>query len=139
VPHNAGVAGTISPFYWVIFKAGIIYLMCFLVLFFCCEDKQHGVVRLTHYRPAMPSGNRNIYFRGSFSSVLSQLKKYHPSGNLKFNNLGLFQSLKFSIFLGKILPTSLNLNITPNTLGCFGFIQCLDVSTFCSATVTANL
>jgi len=30
-----------------------------------------------------------------FSSVLSKYKKYHPSGNLKFNNLGIFQSLKF--------------------------------------------
>jgi len=25
-----------------------------------------------------------------FSSVLSQFKKYHPSGNPKFNNLGIF-------------------------------------------------
>jgi len=29
-----------------------------------------------------------------FSSVLSQLKEYYPSGNLKFNNLGMSQSLK---------------------------------------------
>jgi len=27
-----------------------------------------------------------------FSSELSQFKKYHPFGNLKFNNLGIFQS-----------------------------------------------
>jgi len=32
-----------------------------------------------------------------FSSVLSQFKEYHPSGNLKFNNLGISQSLKFRI------------------------------------------
>jgi len=31
------------------------------------------------------------------SLVLSQFKKYHPSGNLKFNNLGISQSLK-SVF-----------------------------------------
>jgi len=49
---------------------------------------------------------------------MSQLKKYHPSGNLKFNNLGIFQSLKYRILLEKILQMSLNLNFTPNTLGC---------------------
>jgi len=38
-----------------------------------------------------------------FSSVLSQLKKYQPSGNLKFNNFGIFQSLKFRILWGKNL------------------------------------
>jgi len=27
-----------------------------------------------------------------FNSVLLQFKKYHSSGNLKFNNLGIFQS-----------------------------------------------
>jgi len=31
------------------------------------------------------------------SSVLSQFKKYHPSGNPKFNNLGIFQSFKVHI------------------------------------------
>jgi len=55
-----------------------------------------------------------------FSSVLSQLKKYHPSGNLKLNNLGIFQSLKVRISMQKILSISLKLNFTPNTLGCYG-------------------
>jgi len=32
-----------------------------------------------------------------FSSVLSQLKKYRPSGNLKFYNLSIFQNLKLRI------------------------------------------
>jgi len=36
-----------------------------------------------------------------FRSVLSQFKKYHPSGNLKFNNLGIFKSLKLRILTGK--------------------------------------
>jgi len=54
------------------------------------------------------------------SSVLAQLKKYHPSGNLIFNNLGLFQSLKLRILIGKILPISLELNFTQNTLGNYG-------------------
>jgi len=75
------------------------------------------------YRPAMPSGNRKIYFRGSFQlSILSQFQKYHPSGKLKFNNLGIFQSLKLLNLMGKIIPISLKLNFTPNTLGCYGFI-----------------
>jgi len=33
------------------------------------------------------------------SSVLSQFKKYHPSGNLKFNDLGISQSLKLRILV----------------------------------------
>jgi len=37
-----------------------------------------------------------------FSSVLSQFKKYHPSGNLKFDNLGIFQSFKLRILAEKI-------------------------------------
>jgi len=71
----------------------------------------------------MPFGNRKKYFRGSFQfSIVTILKKY-PSGNLKFNNLGIFQSLKLRILVGKILPISLKLNFTPNTLGCYGFID----------------
>jgi len=38
-----------------------------------------------------------------FSSVFSQFKKYHPSGNLKFSYLGNFQSLKLCIFMEKNL------------------------------------
>jgi len=53
-----------------------------------------------------------------FSAVLSQLKKYHPSGTLKLNNLRIFRSLKLIILAEKILPISLELNFTPNTLGC---------------------
>jgi len=56
------------------------------------------------------------------SSVLSQLKKYHPSGNLKFNYLGIFQSLKMRNLMGEILLISLKLNFTPNTLGFYGLI-----------------
>jgi len=54
-----------------------------------------------------------------FSSVLSQFKKYHLSGNLNFNNLGIFQCLKLRISMEKFLPISLKL-FTPNTLGGFG-------------------
>jgi len=49
--------------------------------------------------------------------VLSQFKKYQPSGILKFNNLGIFQSLKLRILAEKILPISFGLNFTLDTLG----------------------
>jgi len=48
------------------------------------------------------------------------LKKYYPSGDLKFNNLGIFHILELRILEKKILPISLKLNFTPNTLGCHG-------------------
>jgi len=51
-----------------------------------------------------------------------QFKKYHPSGNLKFNNLGLFQSLNLRILLEKNLLISFNVHFTPNTVGCYGLI-----------------
>jgi len=65
----------------------------------------------------MPFGNRKKNtLEGLFSSVLSKfLKKYHPSGNLKFNNLGIFLSLKLRNLMWKILPISLKLNFTPNS------------------------
>jgi len=55
-----------------------------------------------NHRPAMPFGNRkkNI-IEDLFTSVLSQFKKYHPSGNLEFDNSGIFQSLKFRISMEK--------------------------------------
>jgi len=56
------------------------------------------------------------------SLVLSAFKKYHPSGNLKFNYLGIFQSSKLRILMEKILSISLKLNFTPNTLGCYRLI-----------------
>jgi len=50
----------------------------------------------------MPFGNRkkNI-FEDLFSSVLSQFKRHHPSGNLKFYNLGILKSLKLRILVKK--------------------------------------
>jgi len=49
-----------------------------------------------------------LFLEDLFSSVLSQFKKYHSSGNLKFDNLGIFQSLKLRNLMGKILRISLN-------------------------------
>ena len=63
----------------------------------CCSI---AVTLLTFYRPAMPFGNRKKILC-LFSSVLSQLKKYHPSGNLKFYNLGILQGLKLRILVKK--------------------------------------
>jgi len=57
------------------------------------------------------------------SSVLSHSKEIYPCGNPKFNDLGIFQSLKLRNLLGKILRISLKLNFTPNTLGCYGLMN----------------
>jgi len=54
--------------------------------------------RVNPYRLAMSFGNRNFLFlEDLFSAILAQFKKYHPSGNLKFNYLGIFQSSKLRI------------------------------------------
>jgi len=37
---------------------------------------------------------------------LSQFKKYHPSGNLKFDNLRILRGFEFRISKKKILPIS---------------------------------
>jgi len=60
---------------------------------------------------------KNFGLEDFFSSVLSQFKKYHPSGSLKFYDLGIFQILKLHILMRKILPISLELKFTPNSLG----------------------
>jgi len=65
----------------------------------------------------MPFGNKKK-LADLFSSVLLHFKKYHPSGNLKFNNLGIFQVFKMRILEKKILRISLKLNVTSNTLDC---------------------
>jgi len=54
--------------------------------------------RLVAFNPLPPSGavrkqKKNI-LENLFSSVLLHFKKYQPSGNLKFNNSGIFQSSK---------------------------------------------
>jgi len=61
----------------------------------------------------MPFGKRKVYFRGFFSSVLSQFKIQHHSRNL--NHLGVSESLKLLILMEKLLSISLKLNFTPNT------------------------
>jgi len=52
----------------------------------------------------MPFENRKKYIlEDLFSATLSQFKKYHPSGNLKYINLGISQSLKLRILMEKSL------------------------------------
>jgi len=81
---------------------------------------------LTHYRSAMPFGKRKKYSRGWFQiSIVIHFKKYHPSENLKFNNLGIFRSLKLPVLMGKILSISLKLNFFPNSSGCYGLTMTL--------------
>ena len=50
----------------------------------------------------MPFANRkkNI-LEDLFSPELPRFKKYHPSENLKFNNLGIFRGLKLRILMEK--------------------------------------
>jgi len=73
---------------------------------------------LTHYRPAMPFGNikKNI-LEDLFSSVLLQLKKYHPLETLNF----IIQAFS-KASMEEILSISLKLNFTQNTLRCYGLI-----------------
>jgi len=45
----------------------------------------------------MPFENRKNILEDLFRPEVSQFKKYHLSGNLKFNNLAISQSLKILI------------------------------------------
>jgi len=64
----------------------------------------------------MPFGERNFFLEDLFSSVFSQFKKYHHSGNLKFNKLGISESLKFRFLMETIFPIFFKLNFTPSGL-----------------------
>jgi len=57
-----------------------------------------------------------------FCSVLPQFKKYHPSGNLRFNYSGIFQSLKLRISIEKIFSIS-KVNSTPYILAGYGLMN----------------
>ena len=70
----------------------------------------------THYRPA----SEKKYLTRSFPFSIT-VKKYHSSGNLKFNFLGIFQSLKLRILMEEVPLISLKRNVTSNTLGVYGF------------------
>jgi len=60
-------------------------------------------ITITNYLPpsdAVRKQNKNI-LEDLFSSVLSQFQKCNPSENLKFNDLGIFQSLKLRTLVEK--------------------------------------
>jgi len=55
---------------------------------------------------------KNIFLEDFFSLVLSQFKKFkNPPGNLKFNYLDIFQSLKLRISIKTIISISFKLTL----------------------------
>ena len=59
----------------------------------------------------MTFAKRKFHLRGTIQiSIVTILKKYHPSRNVKFNNLGIFQSLKLCILMEKILSIQAKFN-----------------------------
>jgi len=72
----------------------------------------------------MPFENRKEKLRGSVQ-YFHHFKNLPRSVNLKFNNVGIFQSLKLRISMEKIFPISFKLIFTPNTVGCHGFTSVL--------------
>jgi len=78
---------------------------------------------LTHGAQRCCSETEQIILEDFSSSVWSPFQKYHTPGNLEFNYLGIFQSLKLRISMGKILLISLKLNFTPNTLDWYRVMQ----------------
>jgi len=74
----------------------------------------------THSAPRCRSETKTFILEDFCCSVLSQLKKYQISGNLKLNNLRIFKSLKLRNLVEKVVQISLKLNFTSNTMGCYG-------------------
>ena len=75
---------------------------------------------LTPHPPAMPFGNRKVYFIGSFQFSIVTIQKISPRWKPEIELSRHFPKFKSAYFSGKILPISRKLNITPNTLGCYG-------------------
>ena len=94
-----------------------------------------------NFNPLPPSDavrkQMEIFLRIFSVQYCHSLKNYHPSGNLKFNNLSIFFNLELRILMEKILPISLKLSFTPNTLGCYG-LSILNVEVDTWARVTAG-
>jgi len=66
----------------------------------CDESKKMLVINRLPSNDAVQK-QKKMFIRGSFSSVVSQFKNYHPSGNPKNNSLGIFQSLELRILVEK--------------------------------------
>jgi len=72
-----------------------------------------------HFQPpgdAVRKQKKILYRIFSVQYCLNFEKYYHTFGNMKLNDLDIFQSLKLRILMRKILPIFLKLNITPNTV-----------------------
>jgi len=93
-------------------------------IFYLPYQQRRKLPPLTTFNPLPPSDavrqQKKLFYRIFSVQYCRNLKKYHPSGNLKFHKLGIFQSLRLRILMEKIHTISLKLNFTPNTLGCFG-------------------
>jgi len=69
----------------------------------------------------MPFANSKKYFRGSFQFSIDTIKKnITPLETLNLIIQAFPKSLKLRILWKKILPGSLKLNFTPNTLDGYG-------------------
>jgi len=72
-----------------------------LSYYFREKENLHAIIQLTTAQRCR-SETETFILEDLFSSVLSNFKKKcHPSENLKFNNLGIFQSLQLRILSGK--------------------------------------
>jgi len=91
-------------------------------LFFSCSHMTRLKFRIGLVKFASFGNRKKNILQDLSSSVLSKFKNHHPSGNLKFNNLGIFQSLKLRIIMEKFLLVSFKLNFTLNTSGCNGLM-----------------
>jgi len=79
------------------------------------------------FNPLPPSDaarkQKKIFLRIFSVQFRRNQKEISPSGNQKFYNLGIFQSLEFRISMKKFAQISLKLNVTPNVLGCNGLMS----------------
>jgi len=64
-------------------------------------------IKLTTAQRCCSETKKKNILEDIFSSVLSHFKEYQPSLNVKFNNVGIFESLKLRNLMGKILRISL--------------------------------
>jgi len=86
------------PYYAQNYPFFIFVLFCFFFFFF-------NWCTLIFFLFSIPrSSTDKFILEDLLSSVLSQFKEYNPSGSLKFNYLGIFQSLKLRMFMKKKNP-----------------------------------
>jgi len=123
-PLRANFAGHLCNLQWsfnISFDPSVTSRNCYMYsrnLFFRVQfQRKHSFNRISimrwHYflNPSPPRDavrRRGKKLEDLFSSVLSQFKKYHPSENLKLNNLDIFQILKLRSLVPKSFQLLLN-------------------------------